>query len=94
MKPRFGTCLISAFPFAVLAYLDKTWRSSDAAGVIIGAGMAVYIGLSFQYDRRCQYFVAVLLTLVPFILCALLAHPIGTLCRPRKPNDMKLTYRP
>jgi len=32
MKPLFGTCLISAFPFAVLAYRDKTWRSSDAAG--------------------------------------------------------------
>jgi hypothetical protein len=70
MKPLFGTCLISACPFGVLAYLDKTWRSSNAAGVIIGAGMAVYIGLSFQYDRRCQYFVAVLLALVPFILCA------------------------
>jgi hypothetical protein len=90
MKPLFGTCLISAFTFAVLAYLDKTWRSSDAAGVIIGAGMAVYIGLSFQYDRRCQYFVAVLLTLVPSILCAQLAHIIGTLCRPRKHNDMKI----
>jgi len=94
MKPLVGTCLISALPFGVLAYRDKTWRSNDAAGVIIGAGMAVYIGLSFQYDRRCSYFVAVLLALVPLILCAQLAHTIGTLCRPRKHDDMKSTYRP
>lgn len=93
MKSLVGTCL-SAFPFGVLAYRDKTWRSSDAAGVVVGAGMAVYIGLSFQYDKLCLYFVAVLLALVPFILCAQLAHTIGALCRPRKHEDIKSTYRP
>jgi hypothetical protein len=60
----------------------------------MGAGMAVYIGLSFQYDKLCLYFVAVLLGLIPFILCAQLAHTIGTLCRPRKHDDMKSTCRP
>jgi hypothetical protein len=94
MKPLIGTCLISAFPFGVLAYRDKAWRSGDGARVIVGAGMAVYTRLSFQYDRVCLYFVAVLLALVPFILCAQLAHKIGTLCRPRKHDDVKSTYRP
>ena len=84
MKPLIGTCLISAFPFGLLAYYDKTWRSSDAAGVIIAVWMAVDFGLSYEYRRTCEYFVAVLLALVLFILCAQLAHKVGTLCRPKK----------
>jgi hypothetical protein len=94
IKPLIGTCLISAFPFGALAYRDKTWRSNDAARVIIATGMAVYMGLSLQYDRVCLYFVAVLLAMVPFVLCAQCAHKIGTLCRPRRHDDMKSTNRP
>jgi hypothetical protein len=84
MKPLIGTSLISAFPFGLLAYWDKTWRSSDAAGVIMAVGMAVYKGLSFEYDRVCLCIVPVLLALVPFIHCVQLAHKVGTLCRPKK----------
>jgi len=83
MKPLIGTCLISAFPFGLLAYCDKAWRSDDAAGVIIAVGMAVYKGLSFEYHRACLYFVPVFLALVPLVLCALIAHQVGTLCRPK-----------
>jgi hypothetical protein len=93
MKPLMGTCLISAFPFGVLAYWDKTWRSGDAARVIIGAWMTVETVLSFQYDRVCQYFVAVLLALVPLILCVQLAHFIGTRCRARQRGDIRLADR-
>ena len=94
MKPLIGTCLISALPFGGLAYRDKTWRSGDAAGVIIGVWFAVDIGLSFRYDRTCSYFAAVLLALIPLILCAQIAHKIGTLCRQRKHEDVKSPYRP
>jgi hypothetical protein len=93
MKPLIGTCLISAFPFGLLPYGDKTWRSSDAAGVIIAVGMGVYKGLSFEYHRVCLYFVPVLLALVPFILCAQLAHKVGTLCRPKK-HDVEANQHP
>jgi hypothetical protein len=83
-KPLIGTCLISAFPFGLLAYSDKTWRSDDAAGVIIAVGMAVFKGLSLEYHRACSYFVPAGLALVAFVLSALLAHKVGTLCRPPK----------
>ena len=52
MKPLVGTCLVSALAFGVLAYSDKTWRSGDAARVILGAGIVVYMGLSLQYKLR------------------------------------------
>ncbi len=92
MKPLIGPCLISTLPFAALAYSDKTWRSGDAAGVILGVWIAVYIGLSFQYDKLCLLPVAI--PLAPFILSAQLAHTIGTLCQPKRHDDMKSTYRP
>ena len=54
---------------------------------------AVYKGLSFEYHRVCLYLVPVLLALVPFILCAQLAHKVGTLCRPKK-RDVEANQRP
>lgn len=79
MKPLVGTCLVSALAFGVLAYSDKTWRSGDAARVILGAGIVVYMGLSLQYKELCP--MGVLLALPPFTLSALIAHTIGTTVR-------------
>jgi hypothetical protein len=87
MKPLVGTCFVSALPFGVLAYSDKTWRSGDAARVILWAGIAVYMGLSVQYKELCP--MGVLLGLVPFTLSAQIAHTIGTLCRSGKHDDLK-----
>lgn len=92
MRPLIGTSLVSALPFGALAYSDKTWRSGDAARVILGAWAVVYIGLSIQYAEFCPMPVAI--PLVPFIFSAQLAHTIGTLCRPKQHDDMKSTYRP
>jgi len=82
MKPLVGTGLVSALAFGVLAYSDKTWRSGDAARVILGAGIVVYMGLSLQNKELCP--MGVLLGLVPFTLSAQIAHTIGTLCRSGK----------
>jgi len=87
MKPLVGTCLVSALPFGALAYSDKTWRSGDAARVILGAGIVVYMGLSLQYKELCP--MGVLLGLVPFTLSAQIAHTIGTRCRSGKHDDLK-----
>jgi hypothetical protein len=87
MKPLVGTCLVSAMPFGLLAYSDQTWRSGDAARVILGAGIVVYMGLSLQYRELCP--MGVLLGLVPFTLSAQIAHTIGTLCRSGKHDDLK-----
>jgi hypothetical protein len=79
MKPLVGTCLVSALAFGGLAYSDKTWRSVDAARVIVGAGIVVYMGLSLQYKELCP--MGVLLAFFPFTLSALIAHTIGTTVR-------------
>lgn len=79
LKPLLGTCLVSAVPFGVLAYSDKTWRSGDAARIILGAGITVYMGLSLQYEELCP--MGVLLGLVPFTFSAQIAHTAGTVCR-------------
>ena len=89
MKPLVGTCLISALPFAVLAYRDENWRSSDAAPVIVGAWLTVDTALSLQYARLCPMETA--LPLFPFVLSALVAHALGTLCR--RLNSARRRYR-
>jgi len=71
-------CLISALPFAALAYSDETWCSNDAAPVCVAAWVAVCVGLSFQC-KVCALGVATVF--FPFVVSALLAHGFGTLCR-------------
>jgi hypothetical protein len=71
-------CLIFALPFSVLAFSDKTWRSSDAAPVSLGAWAAVFLGFSFEYSDTCPMTAALLF--LPLVLSALLAHVVGTLC--------------
>jgi hypothetical protein len=73
-----GICLISALPFAVLAYSDSTWSSNDAAPVCLAAWIAVCVAFSFKCTI-CVIGLAV--TFFPFILSALLAHGLGATCR-------------
>jgi presenilin-like A22 family membrane protease len=71
-------CMVSAIPFAVLAFSDKEWCSNDAAPVSLAAWITVCVGLSFQ----CKICMLGLATVFfPFILSALLAHGFGTFCR-------------
>jgi presenilin-like A22 family membrane protease len=76
--PLTKLCLISALPFAVLAYSDKGWCSNDAAPVCLAAWITVCVGLSFRCKICALGLAAVFF---PFILSALLAHGFGTLCR-------------
>jgi hypothetical protein len=71
-------CLISALPFALLAYSDKAWSSNDAGPVCLAAWIAVCIAFSFKCTI-CVIGLAV--TFFPFILSALVAHGLGALCR-------------
>jgi len=76
---QFATlCLISALPFAVLAFSDSYWRSNDAAPVCVLAWIAASIALSFKCPV-CVVGLAV--TFFPFVLSAILAHGFGTVCR-------------
>ncbi|HXM67064.1 MAG TPA: hypothetical protein VN911_10060 [Candidatus Acidoferrum sp.] len=76
--PLAKFCLISALPFAVLAFADKTWTSSDAAPVSLGAWAAVFGGFSMKYGSGCPITAAALF--LPLVLAALLAHIVGALC--------------
>ena len=71
-------CLISALPFAVLAYSDNAWSSNEAAPVCLAAWVAVCVAFSFKCTV-CVIGLAV--TFFPFILSALLAHGFGATCR-------------
>jgi hypothetical protein len=71
-------CLISALPFAVLAYSDNHWSSNDAAPVCLAAWIAVCVAFSFKCTI-CVIGLAV--TFFPFILSAILAHGFGAACR-------------
>src|SRR3954464_9539643 len=82
-------CLVGALPFAILAYSDKTWRSSDAAPVCAGAWIAVYEGFSFN-GKICALGVA--LPFLGLVLCALLAHGLGILCRLAQRREWKPSY--
>ena len=92
MKPLLGSSLVLALPFGVLAYFDETWRSSDAARVIIGAWVAVYFGISAQHDKLCP--MGAVIPLLPFIFSAQIAHTVGTFFQPAKLDDIKSTHRP
>jgi hypothetical protein len=75
MRPLVNFCLASALPFGVLAYSDKTWRSSDAASICLGAWIVVCASFWPKYGDICP--MATLLPFFPFVLSALLAHTLG-----------------
>lgn len=84
-------CLVAALPFALLAYSDKTWRSSDAAPVSAAAWIAVCAGFSSKYEI-CPFGVA--LPFFGFTLSALLAHMLGAFFRVVRQGELNSTSRP
>jgi hypothetical protein len=86
--PLVKFCVVSALPFAVLAYSDKSWRTSDAAPVCVAAWSAVCAGLSSKFS--CL--ITVMFPFVPFIFAAVLAHAAGTLCRFLNDGKMKSIF--
>jgi hypothetical protein len=75
MRPLIKFCVVSALPFAVLAYRDQNWSSSDAAPVCVVAWVAVCAVFGPKYGTSCP--MAFTLPFVPFILTAVLAHTLA-----------------
>ncbi|MGB8006545.1 MAG: hypothetical protein WCF48_05395 [Terriglobales bacterium] len=75
MRPLIKFCLLSAVPFAVVAYRDQNWTSSDAAPVCVFAWAAVCAVFGTKYCIRCTS--AFTLPFVPFVLSALLSHTVA-----------------
>jgi hypothetical protein len=81
----FKLSLVGAVPFAMLAWFDQNWRSSDAAPVIAAAWSVAYAALS----TKCR--ICLLGAGIPFVIftfCGLLGHLAGTLCRFLKYRDL------
>jgi hypothetical protein len=72
----FKPCLIAAFPFAVLAYADKTWTSHDAAPVCAGGWVAACAVL---VNKHPMCALGLGFTFLPFVATTLVAHGIGAL---------------
>ncbi|MFZ0360777.1 MAG: hypothetical protein WAL58_10100 [Terriglobales bacterium] len=79
MRPLIKFCVISALPFAVLAYSDDNWRSADAAPLCLTAWPAVFGAYSVKYGAQCP--MSALFPFFPLVLSALLAHALGTFCK-------------
>ena len=70
-------CLVSALPFGVLAFFDKTWRSRDAAPIALGAWAAVFWFFTLRFGAGCPPMAALLFA--PLVFSALVGHTVGTL---------------
>jgi hypothetical protein len=68
--------VVTAWPFALVAGLDPTWRSKDAGNVLLAAYVAAYV---FWYHQTgCGFcLLAASFRTTPFILSALIAHSLG-----------------
>ena len=86
----FKLSLIGAIPFAMLAWFDQNWRSSDAAPVLAAAWSVAYAALSTK-GRICLPGVGI--PFVIFTFCALLGHMAGTLCRFVKDRELNTIGR-
>jgi len=71
-------CVVSALPFALLAYADRPWRSTDAAPVSVAAWIAVFGGFVVKYGDACP--IPAFVLFVPLVFSALAGHTLGKLC--------------
>jgi hypothetical protein len=72
----FKFLVFTAWPFAIVAALDPTWRSRDAGNVF----PAAYIGANalWFHHTGCGFCVfAASFRIIPFVFCALIAHSLG-----------------
>lgn len=68
--------LYTAWPFALMAFFDRTWRSQDAGNVFLAA----YIGANvvWYHHTGCGFCIlAASFRTIPFVFCALIAHGLG-----------------
>lgn len=81
--PQLGVLMLKFFvftgwPFAVLAFFDSTWRSKDAGNVFLAS--YVTTNILWYYRVGCGFCIfAAWFRILPYILCAWLAHGLGAL---------------
>ena len=66
----------TAWPFALVAGLDPTWRSKDAGNVFLAAYMAANV--LWFHKTGCGFCIcAASFRIIPFVFCAMIAHGLG-----------------
>jgi hypothetical protein len=66
----------TAWPFALVAGLDPTWRSKDAGNVFLAAYVAANV--LWFHKTGCGFCVfAASFRIIPFVFCAMIAHGLG-----------------
>jgi hypothetical protein len=80
--------VISALPFAVLAYVGQNWTPNDAAPPCAVAWVAACAALVHQHPM-CAFGLDAMF--LPFVVAALLAHGLGTLCRSLKQRAQSIS---
>ena len=70
--------VFTGWPFAILAFSDSTWRGKDAGNVFLASYIASNALWYFKTGCGICIF-ATWFRIVPYILCACLAHGIGAL---------------
>jgi hypothetical protein len=70
--------VFTGWPFAVLAFFDSTWRSKDAGNVFLASYITTNV--FWYFKTGCGFCIfAAWFRIVPYILCAWLAHGLGAL---------------
>jgi len=70
--------VFTGWPFAILAFFDSTWRSKDAGNVFLAS--YVTTNVLWYFKTGCGFCIfAAWFRIVPYILCAWLAHGLGAL---------------
>lgn len=79
--PELGVLMLkflafTAWPFALMAGFDSTWRSKDAGNVFLAAYVAGNVW--FYHRTHCGFCIfAAAFRIIPYVFCAWLAHGIG-----------------
>lgn len=76
--PLVRFCILSALPFAALAYSDKSWRSRDAARV---CAVAWIVAADFMHRNHTYCALLLYFPFLPFIASATVAHAAGRATR-------------
>jgi hypothetical protein len=73
--------LFTAWPFLFMSYFDSTWRSKDAGNVFLLSWIVTNV-LWYQQTGCAFCIFAASFKVVPYVLCAWIAHGLGALyCR-------------
>jgi hypothetical protein len=78
--------VFTGWPFAVLAFFDSTWRSRDAGNVFLASYITTNV--FWYFKTGCGFCIfAAWFRIVPYILCAWLAHGLGAVRHRRRRQE-------